>query len=36
MHKLEIIAKETVDINGIGFYSLGSKRKELDDLTASS
>ena len=31
MHKLEIIAKETVDINGIGFYSLGSKRKELDD-----
>jgi phospholipid transport system substrate-binding protein len=31
MHKLEIIAKETVDITGIGFYSLGSKRKELDD-----
>ena len=31
MHKLEIIAKETVDINGIGLYSLGSKRKELDE-----
>ena len=31
MQKLEIIAKETVDINGIGFYSLGSKRKELDN-----
>ncbi len=31
MNKLEIIAKETVDITGVGFYSLGSKRKELDD-----
>ena len=31
MTELEIIAKETVDITGIGFYSLGSKRKELDD-----
>ncbi|MDC0234382.1 ABC transporter substrate-binding protein [Candidatus Pelagibacter sp.] len=31
MNQLEIIAKETVDITGIGFYSLGSKRKELDD-----
>ena len=31
MHKLEIVAKETVDINGIAFYSLGSKRKELDE-----
>jgi phospholipid transport system substrate-binding protein len=31
MSKLEIIAKETVDIIGIGFYSLGSKRKELDN-----
>ena len=30
MSKLEIIAKETVDITGVGFYSLGSKRKELD------
>ena len=31
MKQLEIIAKETVDIIGIGFYSLGSKRKELDN-----
>ena len=31
MNQLEIIAKETVDITGVGFYSLGSKRKELDD-----
>ena len=31
MDQLEIIAKETVDIIGIGYYSLGSKRKELDD-----
>jgi len=31
MDQLEIIAMETVDITGIGFYSLGSKRKELDD-----
>ena len=31
MSQLEIIAKETVDIIGIGYYSLGSKRKELDD-----
>ena len=29
--KLKIIAKETVDIKGIGFYTLGSKRKELSD-----
>ena len=28
--QLEIIAKETVDIIGIGYYSLGPKRKELD------
>ena len=28
---LKIIAKETVDIIGIGFYSLGSVRKDLDD-----
>ena len=28
--KLKSIAKETVDIKGIGFYSLGSKRKNLD------
>ena len=31
MDQLEIIAKETVDITGVGFYSLGSKRKELDE-----
>ena len=31
MNRLEIIAKETVDIAGVGFYSLGSKRKELDE-----
>jgi phospholipid transport system substrate-binding protein len=28
---LKIIAKETVDIRGIGFYSLGSTRKYLND-----
>ena len=28
---LKIIAKETVDIKGIGFYSLGSTRKNLND-----
>ena len=30
MSQLKVIAKETVDINGIGFYSLGSFRKNLD------
>tara|TARA_B100000989_G_scaffold18057_1_gene11903 strand:- start:190 stop:774 length:585 start_codon:yes stop_codon:yes gene_type:complete len=29
--ELKIIAKETVDIKGIGFYSLGSARKNLND-----
>ena len=29
--KLKLIAKETVDIKGIGFYSLGSHRKSLSD-----
>ena len=29
--ELKIIAKETVDIKGVGFYSLGSARKNLDD-----
>ena len=29
--ELKIIAKETVDIRGVGFYSLGSIRKNLDD-----
>ena len=27
IEKLKLIAKETVDINGIGFYTLGTKRK---------
>ena len=31
IEKLKIVAKETVDIEGIGFYTLGSKRKELND-----
>ena len=29
--ELKIIAKETVDIKGVGFYSLGSVRKSLDE-----
>ena len=29
--QLKIIARETVDIRGVGFYSLGSARKNLDD-----
>jgi phospholipid transport system substrate-binding protein len=29
--KLKIVAKETVDISGIGFYTLGSIRKNLND-----
>ena len=29
--ELKNIAKETVDIKGVGFYSLGSTRKTLDD-----
>ena len=29
--KLRSIAKETVDIKGVGFYSLGSTRKTLND-----
>ena len=31
MNALRTIAKETVDIEGIGFYSLGSARKNLND-----
>ena len=31
MRKLKSIAKDTVDIKGVGFYSLGSARKNLDD-----
>ena len=29
VEKLKLIAKETVDIKGIGFYTLGAKRKSL-------
>jgi len=29
--ELKLIAKDTVDIQGIGFYSLGAARKNLDD-----
>ena len=29
--ELKLIAKETVDIKGIGFYTLGSARKNLND-----
>ena len=31
INKLKVIAKETVDIKGVGFYSLGSARKKLDE-----
>ena len=31
MNGLKIIAKETVDIKGVGFYSIGSFRKNLDN-----
>ena len=31
MDQLKNIARETVDIKGVGFYSLGSKRKTLDN-----
>ena len=31
INELKSIAKETVDIKGVGFYSVGSKRKELND-----
>ena len=31
INKLKIIAKETVDIKGIGFYTLGSTRKNLNE-----
>ena len=32
INKLKLIAKETVDINGIGFYTLGKARKGLTDI----
>ena len=31
MEKLKVIAEETVDIRGIGFYTLGGARKNLSD-----
>ena len=31
INKLKLIAKETVDIKGIGFYTLGSTRKSLNE-----
>ena len=31
IEKLKIIAKETVDIKGIGFYTLGKKRKSINE-----
>ena len=31
IEKLKLIAKETVDIKGIGFYTLGAKRKVLSE-----
>ena len=31
INELKSVAKETVDIKGVGFYSLGSARKDLND-----
>ena len=31
INELKVIAKETVDIKGVGFYSLGSARKNLNE-----
>ena len=31
IEKLKVIAKDTVDIKGIGFYTLGKFRKEISD-----
>ena len=31
IEKLKLIAKDTVDINGIGFYTIGAARKNLND-----
>ena len=31
INKLKLIAKETVDIKGVGFYSLGAARKNLNN-----
>ena len=35
INKLKVIAEETVDIKGIGFYTLGSIRKNLNDSQKS-
>ena len=32
INELKLIAKETVDIRGVGFYSLGNARKNLNDM----
>src|SRR5210317_1314459 len=32
IEKLKLIAKDTVDIEGIGLYTLGSARKDLNDI----
>ena len=32
INELKLIAKETVDIKGVGFYSLGSARKNLNNI----
>ena len=31
MEEIQIIAKENVDIRGIGFYTIGQTRKNLND-----
>jgi phospholipid transport system substrate-binding protein len=31
INELKLIAKETVDIKGVGYYSLGSNRKNLNN-----
>ena len=31
INQLKAVAKDTVDIRGVGFYSLGSARKNLDN-----
>ena len=36
IEKLKVIAKETVDIRGIGFYTLGKKRKSLNEQEKKS
>ena len=36
IEKLKLIAKETVDIRGIGFYTLGKKRKSLNEQEKKS